>query len=190
MQKTVIINRSKAQITVLVVKVEAKCNLKLSISRKMKYMFLKMTKFTCSTKNIFTWVCFSGGSDCKESACDAGDLGLIPGLGRSPGEGNDYPFQCSGRLENSMDRGAWEAWTWLSVFTFTFFHEVFSQKFKIRNTAHNWTSIHIFCFSFLKYYIYCYLIKQSSNRCKNHSIWENTSKFSFLKLKFFVWIFS
>ena len=44
----------------------------------------------------------------KESACNAGDLGLIPGLGRSPGEGNSYPLQYSG-LENSMDRGAWRA---------------------------------------------------------------------------------
>ena len=38
---------------------------------------------------------FPGGSDCKESACSAGDLGLIPGLGRSPGEGNGNPFQYS-----------------------------------------------------------------------------------------------
>ena len=51
---------------------------------------------------------FSGGSDGKESTCDAGDLGLIPGLGRSSGEGNSYPLQYSG-LENSMDRGAWQA---------------------------------------------------------------------------------
>ena len=51
---------------------------------------------------------FPGGSDGKESACNSGDLGLIPGLGRSPGEGNDYPLQYSG-LENSMDRGAWQA---------------------------------------------------------------------------------
>ena len=36
---------------------------------------------------------FPGGSDGKESACDSGDPGLIPGLGRSPGEGNDYPLQ-------------------------------------------------------------------------------------------------
>ena len=42
---------------------------------------------------------FSGGSDSKESACSAGDLGLIPGLGRSPGEGNSYPLQYS-CLEN------------------------------------------------------------------------------------------
>ena len=45
---------------------------------------------------------FPGGSVGKESACNVGDLALIPGLGRSPGEGNGYPFQYSG-LENSMD---------------------------------------------------------------------------------------
>ena len=45
---------------------------------------------------------FPGGSAGKESACNAGDLGLIPGLGRSPGEGKHYPLQYSG-LENSMD---------------------------------------------------------------------------------------
>ena len=51
---------------------------------------------------------FPGGSDGNESTCNAGDLGLIPGLGRSLGEGSDYPLQYSG-LENSMDRGAWQA---------------------------------------------------------------------------------
>ena len=51
---------------------------------------------------------FPGGSDSKESACNAGDPGLIPGLGRSPGEGNDYPLlYCC--LEKSVDRGAWQA---------------------------------------------------------------------------------
>ena len=49
---------------------------------------------------------FSGGSDGKESARNAGDLGSIPRTGRSP-EGNSYPFQYSG-LENSMDIGAWQ----------------------------------------------------------------------------------
>ena len=47
---------------------------------------------------------FSGGSDSKESPCNVGDLGSIPGLGRSPGEGKGYPLQYSG-LEISMDRG-------------------------------------------------------------------------------------
>ena len=45
---------------------------------------------------------FPGSSAGKESVCSVGDLGLIPGLGRSPGEGNGYPLQYSG-LENSMD---------------------------------------------------------------------------------------
>ena len=51
---------------------------------------------------------FPGGSDGKESACNAEDPGSIPGLERFPGEGNDYPLQyfC---LENSMNRGAWWA---------------------------------------------------------------------------------
>ena len=43
-----------------------------------------------------------GGSNVKESACNVGDLGSIPGLGRSPGEGKGYALQYSG-LENSMD---------------------------------------------------------------------------------------
>ena len=51
---------------------------------------------------------FTGDSDGKESACSAGDLGLIPGSGRSLGEGNGYPLQCS-CLENSMNREACRA---------------------------------------------------------------------------------
>ena len=49
---------------------------------------------------------FSGGSDGKESACNAGDPGSIPGLGKSPGEENGKPLHYS-CLENPMDRGAW-----------------------------------------------------------------------------------
>ena len=67
---------------------------------------------------------FPGGSDDKASVCNAGDLGSIPGLGRSPGQGNGSPLQYS-CLENPMDRGAWPATvhgvaksqTWLSDFT-------------------------------------------------------------------------
>ena len=51
---------------------------------------------------------FLGDSDSKDSACNSGDLGLIPGLGRPPRKGNGNPLQHS-CLENSMDRGAW--WT-------------------------------------------------------------------------------
>ena len=51
---------------------------------------------------------FPGGSDSKESACNVGDLGLIPGLGRFPGgeHGNPLQYSC---LENPMGRGAWQA---------------------------------------------------------------------------------
>ena len=60
-------------------------------------------------------------SDIEETACNVGDLGSIPGSGRSPGEGNGHPLQNSW-LENSMDRGAWwatvhgvsKSWTQLS----------------------------------------------------------------------------
>ena len=63
------------------------------------------------------FLCFPGSSG-KESACNAGDLGSIPCLGGSPGEGNSYPFQYSG-LENSMDcmvQGVTNSRTWLSDF--------------------------------------------------------------------------
>ena len=50
---------------------------------------------------------FPGGSDGQESAGTAGDLGLIPGSGGFPGEGNSNPLQYS-CLENPMDRGAWQ----------------------------------------------------------------------------------
>ena len=57
---------------------------------------------------------FPGGSDSKESACHAGDLGSIPELGRSPGEENGNPLQYS-CLENPMDSGAW----WATVYVVT-----------------------------------------------------------------------
>ena len=58
--------------------------------------------------NPYNILGFPVDSDSKESACNAGDLGLTPGLGRSPEEGNGYPLQYSG-LEKSMDREAWPA---------------------------------------------------------------------------------
>ena len=63
---------------------------------------------------------FPCGSAGKESACNEGNLGSIPGLGRSPGEGKGYPLQCSG-LENSMDsvvHGVIKSRTGLSSFHF------------------------------------------------------------------------
>ena len=81
------------------------------------------------------WICFGssylgltvlpvglpGGSDSEESAFNAGDLGLIPGLGRSPGEVSGYLLQYS-CLENSMDSGAWRATEFLLQIQDTFSH--------------------------------------------------------------------
>ena len=65
-----------------------------------------------STVTVLDWNIlgcgFPRGSDGNESVWDAGDQGLIPGLGRSPGEGNGNPLQDS-CLENPLDRGAWRA---------------------------------------------------------------------------------
>ena len=68
-----------------------------------------------------------GGSTSKESACNVGDLGSIPGLGRSLGEGICYPLQYSG-LENSMDYTVHEvakSWIQLSDFHYKWYHMVF-----------------------------------------------------------------
>ena len=67
------------------------------------------------------WEGFPGGSDSKESACNAGALGFFPGLRRFPGEGNGNPLKYSCE-ENPMDRGVWvstvhgfaKSWTGLS----------------------------------------------------------------------------
>ena len=71
------------------------------------------------------WGVYQGFPDSsvgKESACNAGDLGSIPAMGRSPGEGKGYPLQYSD-LENSMDyivHGVPKSWTQLSDFHFHF----------------------------------------------------------------------
>ena len=73
--------------------------------------FVQVRKETAKLKRRLVFcisLCFPGGSEVKASACNARDLGSIPGLGRSPGEGAGNPFQCS-CLENLMDRGAWWA---------------------------------------------------------------------------------
>ena len=66
-----------------------------------------------------------GSSAGKKSACNVGDLGLIPGLGRSPGKGNSYPLQYSG-LENARDcivHGVAKSWTRLSKFHLTLYRD-------------------------------------------------------------------
>ena len=70
-----------------------------------------------------------GGSDDKEFTCNVGDLGSIPGLGRSPGKGNGYPLQHS-CLENSMGRGAWQ----------TTVHSLGSQRIR-----HSWATFTFIC---------------------------------------------
>ena len=67
---------------------------------------IKDSSFTFCFRNLDMSTGFPGGSDGKPSACSVGDPGSIPGLGRSPGEGNGNPLQYS-CLENSMDWGAW-----------------------------------------------------------------------------------
>ena len=84
---------------------------------------------------------FSGESDGKASACDAGDLGSIPGLGRSPGEGNSYSFQYSDP-QSSMDRGAWQAIVYgvtksrTRLSGFHFLSDVSSAWHSIKNNTH------------------------------------------------------
>ena len=90
---------------------------------------------------------FPDGWDGKDSACSAGDLGSTPGSGRSPGEGNSYPLQCS-CLENSMDIGAWQATV----------HGVTKSRIQLSDWCFHFQSLHkitnsktVFKVSFLKY---------------------------------------
>ena len=94
---------------------------------------------------------FPGGSEDKASACNAGDLGSIPGLGRSPGEGNGKPLQYS-CLENPMDRGAW----WAIV------HQG-SQR-----VGHDWATSHTYS-PLMEHYR---VMKESTLRL-NKSLWIN-----------------
>ena len=80
----------------------------------------------------FTLICFPGSSAGKKSTCNAGDPGLIPGLEKSPGEGNGTPLQYS-CLENHVDGGAW----WAAVHGVT-------------RVGHNWaTSLSLSLFNFV-----------------------------------------
>jgi len=106
-----------------------------------KWPSLSSTGF--STSGLLTFGAKSGGSAGKESACKAGDLGSIPALGRSPGEGNSLWY--SG-LENSMDyictvHGVAESQTRLSDFLFRAFVER-SLSHTGRSSAAPWASTH------------------------------------------------
>ena len=90
---------------------------------------------------------FLGGSDSKELACNEGDLGLIPGLGRSPGEGKGCPLKYSG-LENSIDcivHGVTKSRTQLSDFHFHFsIHFEFPFVYGVRE-CFNLILLHVHC---------------------------------------------
>ena len=88
---------------------------------------------------IYTHSLAPDGSDGKESACNAGDLGSIPGLGRYPGGRNVYPLQYSG-LENSMDRGVW----WATV------HEITKSRTQLNDFHTAWLQT-----SFLHGFVSC-----------------------------------
>ena len=83
----------------------------------MLYRFLK----TLERRHTSHEKCFPGGSDGKASVYNVGDLDLIPGLGRIPGEGNGNPLQYS-CLENPMDGGVWCPWGCRVGHTFLFFN--------------------------------------------------------------------
>ena len=75
----------------------------ISYSTVMPYKYHQwIIRFSVTSTLKIPW-----GSDSKESACSAGELGSIPRSGRSAGEGDDYPLEYS-CLVNSMDRGAWQ----------------------------------------------------------------------------------
>jgi len=97
---------------------------------------------------------FPGGSDGKASAYNVGDLGSIPGSGRSPGEGNRNPLQYS-CLENPIDRGAW----WAAV------HGVA----KSRTQLSDFTSLHFFFIIILDYIIISRI--QVGGKDTNHFTW-------------------
>ena len=96
---------------------------------------------------------FPGGSEVKASVCNVGELGSIPGSGRSPGEGNGNPLQYS-CLENPMDRGAWWATahgvaksrTRLSDFTLVYLrqqkrHRPIEQAFGLCGRGRGWDDL-------------------------------------------------
>ena len=94
---------------------------------------------------------FPDGSAVKDSACKAGDLGSIHGLGRSPGEGNGYPLQYSS-LENSMDcivHGVANSWTWLSNFHFL--------GCSITSQIHIYINIYMDIYTYIYIYIHIYI---------------------------------
>ena len=107
------------------------------------------------------------GSAGKQSACNAEDLGSIPGLGRSPGEGKSYPLQYSG-LENSMDymvHGVAKSWMWLNDFHLPFFAKVFlckSPRYNLSPPTNPSTSVYIFKQNKKGLFFFFYIVKMTT----------------------------
>ena len=96
----------------------------------------KRPKYVLSNNIANQLLGFPGISDGKESACNAGDLGLIPAWGRSPGEGNGNPLQYS-CLENPMDRGAWQATVYSVAWSWTQLKQLSMLQYKIKSFLKN-----------------------------------------------------
>ena len=91
----------------------------LDMTEVTEHAYLKTYYYDCFNHNTG----FSRGPDGKESACNMGDLDLIPGLGRSPGEGNGYLYLYFGLHEGTWQatvHGVAKSWSWLSNFHFIF----------------------------------------------------------------------
>ena len=116
------------------------------------------------------WDCQPGGSAGKESTCSVGDVGTIPGLGRSPGEGKGYPLQYSG-LENPMDyrvHGVTKSRIRLRDFHFTLldlsskspnFSPIIFLSFSFAPNLRRMLSINLPIYNFMTHVLsFCYLI--------------------------------
>ena len=104
---------------------------------------------TLLNENVCINMGFSRGSDGKESACNAGDLGSIPGLGRSPGKKNGYPLQYSD-LENPVDRRVW----WATV------HGVAKSQTRLRDFHFHFS----FTVNYIQYLVVTYEGKEYEKR--------------------------
>ena len=106
------------------------------LGKDLKWLSLAISFILVHLKYTMPWLKIGWWLSHKESACNAGDLGLIPGWGRTPGEENGNPLQYS-CLENSMERGAWWATVhgitqsghdWVTnIFTFILMREIKEQ---------------------------------------------------------------
>ena len=97
----------------------------INLGKYCSHIFLSFHVWRCAHKCLSLAWGLPGGSAGKESACNAGDLDLIPGLGRSPGEGKGYPLQYSG-LENIV-HGVAKTQTQLSDFHFHLWTEILNR---------------------------------------------------------------